>query len=90
MLAAAREMGLPDARGERASRCRRSLAAAALAERSDESPETLRRNVTSPAGTTHAAMTVLELRGMKSALVEAIRAARDRARELGDEFDASA
>ena len=89
MLAAAREMGLPDAAAKELA-LQTIAGAAALAERSDESPETLRRNVTSPAGTTHAAMTVLELRGMKSALVEAILAARDRARELGDEFDASA
>ena len=31
-------------------------------------------------------MTLIESRGVKAALVEAILAARDRARELGDEF----
>ncbi|MGZ5204561.1 MAG: pyrroline-5-carboxylate reductase dimerization domain-containing protein, partial [Caldimonas sp.] len=36
-------------------------------------------------GTTHAAMTVLEARGVKAAFVAAILAARDRARELGEE-----
>ena len=63
--------------------------AAALAAASTETPEALRRNVTSPGGTTQAAMTLLEARGMKDAFVAAILAARDRARELGDEFGAA-
>ena len=89
MLAAAREMGLPDA-AAKALALQTIAGAAALAERSGDSPETLRRNVTSPAGTTQAALLVLERHGMKAALVEAILAARDRARELGDEFGAAA
>jgi pyrroline-5-carboxylate reductase len=85
MLAAGREMGLPQADAKRLA-VQTLAGAAALAARSGEPPETLRRNVTSPGGTTDAAMTVLEQRGVKEAFVAAILAARDRARELGDEF----
>ena len=85
MLAAAREMGLPEADAKRLA-IQTVAGAAALAARTAEPPETLRRNVTSPGGTTHAAMLVLEERGMKAALIAAILAARDRARALGDEF----
>ncbi|MGZ5237198.1 MAG: pyrroline-5-carboxylate reductase [Caldimonas sp.] len=84
MLAAAREMGLPDAEARRLA-VQTVAGAAALAAGSADSPEVLRRNVTSPGGTTHAAMTVLEARGVKAAFVAAILAARDRARELGEE-----
>ena len=89
MLAAAHEMGLAEPAAKRLA-LQTLAGAAALAARSDESPETLRRNVTSAGGTTHAAMTILEQRGVKAAFVEAILAARDRARELGDEFGAAA
>jgi pyrroline-5-carboxylate reductase len=89
MLAAAAEMGLPEADAKRLA-VQTLAGAAELAARSDEPPATLRRNVTSPGGTTQAAMTVLERRGVKAAFVAAILAARDRARELGDEFGASA
>jgi pyrroline-5-carboxylate reductase len=85
MLAAAREMGLPEAEARRLA-VQTVAGAAALAAAASDSPETLRRNVTSPGGTTHAAMTLIEARGVKAAIVEAIVAARDRARELGDEF----
>jgi pyrroline-5-carboxylate reductase len=88
MLAAGRAMGLPEADASRLS-IQTLAGAAALAARSGETPETLRRSVTSPGGTTHAAMMLLEQRGVKDAFVAAILAARDRARELGDEFGAS-
>jgi len=85
MLAAAREMGLPEVEARRLA-VQTVAGAAALVAGSSDSPETLRRNVTSPGGTTHAAMTLIEARGVKAVIVEAILAARDRARELGDEF----
>ena len=85
MLAAGRRMGLADAEA-RTLALQTVSGAAALAAASSEDVETLRRNVTSPGGTTHAAMTRLEAHGVKEALVEAILAARERARELGDEF----
>jgi pyrroline-5-carboxylate reductase len=87
MMQAAAEMGLTAAQG-------RQLAlatfdgATALAAASKESPETLRAQVTSKGGTTHAAITALEEAGVKPAFVRALHAARERARELGDEFGA--
>ncbi len=59
--------------------------AAALAAASPESPETLRAQVTSKGGTTHAAVSVLEAQGVKAAFVQALRAAAARADELGRE-----
>ena len=85
MLEAGRAMGLGDDEARRLA-VQTVAGAAALAASSRESPETLRRNVTSPGGTTHAAMARIESHGVKAAWVEAILAARDRARELGDEF----
>jgi pyrroline-5-carboxylate reductase len=60
--------------------------AAALAAQSDEAPETLRANVTSKGGTTHAAITAMDERGVMDAFVAALNAAARRAKELGDEF----
>ena len=85
MLEAARRMGLPDDAARRLA-VQTVAGSAALVAASSESPETLRRNVTSPNGTTQAALEVLEARGVKAAVVEAIVAARDRAVALGDEL----
>jgi pyrroline-5-carboxylate reductase len=57
--------------------------AAALLDQSGETPETLRRKVTSPNGTTQAAIEHLEQAGAGEALLEAVRRAAARARELG-------
>jgi pyrroline-5-carboxylate reductase len=46
----------------------------------------LRQRVTSKGGTTHAAITSMEQAGVKQAIVEAIKAAAARGRELGDEL----
>lgn len=56
-----------------------------LAERSDDTPTQLRINVTSPNGTTAAALEVLmdEDRGFPALLREAIAASANRSRELG-------
>ena len=87
MLVAARDMGLPEAEARRLA-VQTVAGAAALVAKSSDSPEVLRKNVTSPGGTTQAAMQVLETRAVKDAFIAAILAARDRARELGDEFGA--
>ena len=47
---------------------------------------TLRERVTSKGGTTYAALTTLDAREVKAIFVEAMLAAQNRARELGDEF----
>jgi pyrroline-5-carboxylate reductase len=62
--------------------------AAALAARSEEAPERLRQRVTSKGGTTYAAITAMEDSGMKAAFVQAMLAAAQRAKALGEEFGA--
>jgi pyrroline-5-carboxylate reductase len=61
------------------------LGSARLLAETGESPETLRAAVTSPGGTTAAGLRVLERHAVRSAIVEAVAAAAERARELGRE-----
>ncbi len=56
-----------------------------LMEESSDSPEALRRKVTSPGGTTEAAFKVLEGNGVKNRIVEAIKAAAGRSKELSSQ-----
>jgi pyrroline-5-carboxylate reductase len=65
------------------------VGASALAEASQEPPEVLRARVTSKGGTTYAALAAMEQDGIKAQFMRAMHAARQRARELGDEFGAS-
>ena len=58
------------------------LGAATLLETSGETAQVLRRNVTSPNGTTAVAISTMEQLGVQEAVVSAIAAARDRSREL--------
>lgn len=60
--------------------------ATALAEQSPLSPAELRAQVTSPGGTTHAAVSTLDRLGVQAAFAQAVQAAATRARELGDAF----
>jgi pyrroline-5-carboxylate reductase len=81
MVEAAQELGLP------ADQARQAIAqtlvgAAALLAASTASPAQLRTQVTSPGGTTAAAVSVLDTAQVRDSFVEALRAARDRAREL--------
>jgi pyrroline-5-carboxylate reductase len=64
---------------------RETLLGAATLLAQGESPEQLRAAVTSPGGTTAAAVHVLEQQGVRAALVDAVRAAARRSRELGEE-----
>ncbi len=54
----------------------------ALLQSSGESPETLRKRVTSPGGTTEAALRVLEEKGTRDILTQAVKAAANRGKEL--------
>lgn len=54
-----------------------------LLTNTDKSPAELRYEVTSPGGTTAAAMHVLEEKGFRAVVEDAVRAAAIRARELG-------
>jgi len=56
--------------------------AAKLVKETNSDPAELRRRVTSPGGTTMAALTVLEARGFKMAIADAVRQAIRRAGEL--------
>lgn len=58
------------------------LGAATLLAHSDATPADLRGIVTSQGGTTSAAMAVLESHGFRSMMHDALRAARDRGRDL--------
>jgi pyrroline-5-carboxylate reductase len=84
LAAAGVAAGLPEALAGKLARTTVS-GAGELASRSSESAEQLRRNVTSPNGTTQAALAVLMAEGALPALMaEAIAAATRRSRELAD------
>lgn len=87
MMEAAVRMGLSAEQGRQLALATFS-GASELALRSADPPALLRERVTSKGGTTYAALTALEDRGVKSAFIAALEAARQRARELGDEFGA--
>lgn len=63
-----------------------ALGAARMATETDDPPSHLRRKVTSPGGTTQAALESLDAGGMAELMARALKAARDRAIELGDEL----
>lgn len=81
MEAAGVRLGL-DPESARLLTLQTALGAARMAIESEESPETLRRRVTSPGGTTERALSVLEDGGLRSLVDAAIAAARDRSEEL--------
>jgi pyrroline-5-carboxylate reductase len=83
MEQAARELGLPPGAGSRLV-LQTFLGAARLAQESGEDPATLRHRVTSPGGTTERAISVLDERQVRTHIVEAVRAAALRAKELAD------
>jgi pyrroline-5-carboxylate reductase len=62
------------------------LGAARLAQARGEDPAVLRAQVTSKGGTTERALGEMEAAGLKARFVEAVKAARERSRELGEEF----
>jgi pyrroline-5-carboxylate reductase len=85
MMQAAQDMGLSAEQGRLLAQAT-FAGSTALAQQSDVSPAVLRERVTSKGGTTYAALTHLESAGVKDAFVAAMRAAQQRAAELGDEF----
>jgi pyrroline-5-carboxylate reductase len=77
-----KQMGLPPPVARRLAE--QTLAgSAALAAVSPEAPAELRRHVTSPGGTTEAAIAVLETRAVREAIVAAVLAARAKSEALG-------
>jgi pyrroline-5-carboxylate reductase len=82
---AAVELGL-DPAGARQLAIQTFRGAAELAARSSDAPAILRERVTSKGGTTERALAALQSDRVADAIVRAVRAASERARELGDEF----
>ena len=64
------------------------IGAGELARASTEAPEVLRQRVTSKGGTTYAAITSMDESGIKASFAKSLHAARNRAREMGEEFGA--
>jgi len=87
MVQAAEQMGL-SAEAGRELALATFAGATELARQSSDSPEVLRERVTSKGGTTFAALNVLEAHGVKQHFMFAMLAAKNRAKELGDEFGA--
>jgi pyrroline-5-carboxylate reductase len=85
MQQAALEMGLSAEQGRELA-IATFTGAAQLAAQSHDPVEVLRQRVTSKGGTTYAAITSMEAAGVKQAIVEAMKAAAARGRELGDEL----
>jgi len=59
------------------------LGSARLLAETGEEPSVLRASVTSPGGTTAAAVRTLEFKAVRSAFVEAVAAATERSRQMG-------
>ena len=85
MVAAGVDMGLSPQSAHRLA-IGTFVGASALAAASPEPPAALRARVTSKGGTTHAALCHLEDNHVKTLFIEAMKAARQRAAALGDEF----
>jgi pyrroline-5-carboxylate reductase len=85
MQQAAQELGLTAEQGKELALAT-FTGAAQLAAQSNEPVDVLRQRVTSKGGTTYAAITSMEQAGVKQEIVDAIKAAAARGRELGDEL----
>jgi pyrroline-5-carboxylate reductase len=83
--AAARELDLPPDKA-RTLALWTFVGAAKLAIERNEDPATLRANVTSKGGTTERALAVMEASYVREKIIEAVKAAAARSRELGEEF----
>lgn len=85
MQAAAQQLGLPAEVAEKLVQ-QTALGAARMAREGEDDAATLREKVTSPGGTTAAALAVLREAGLEDTFARALTAARDRSRTLSDEF----
>jgi pyrroline-5-carboxylate reductase len=82
LIAAAADLGVPDALLRRMV-VQVVLGAAQVAASTGRAPEELRASVSSPAGTTVAALEALEEAGLRAAVAEAVRRGTARSRALG-------
>ena len=83
MEAAALDLGLPAATARQLTQ-QTAYGAARMALESGEAPAALRKQVTSPGGTTAAALAVFEDAKLAAIVARALTAARDRGRELSE------
>jgi pyrroline-5-carboxylate reductase len=88
MRAAGVEMGLPAEQAYQLA-VATFIGAGELARASSEPPEVLRQRVTSPGGTTHAAISKMMQTDVGGQFIQAMHAARSRATEMGQEFGAA-
>ncbi|HCP50013.1 MAG: pyrroline-5-carboxylate reductase [Gammaproteobacteria bacterium] len=86
MIRAAIELGLTPETARKLT-LNTVLGGAKMAINSDDDPETLRRNVTSPGGTTERAVAVFDHESMNETIVRAITEAHKRSIELSHEAD---
>lgn len=84
---AGRELGLP-VKTAKLLAVQTAFGAAKMALESRDEAAVLRQRVTSPGGTTEKALAVLENGKLRSLFNEALTAARDRSRELAEQFGA--
>ena len=80
-------MGLPEETAKLLS-LQTAFGAAKMALESSEDAAVLRQRVTSPGGTTEKALAVLENGGLRALFSDALNAARERSRELAEQFGA--
>jgi pyrroline-5-carboxylate reductase len=85
MQRAGEQLGLP-ADSAHLLTLQTALGAARMALESQDDPAILRQKVTSPGGTTEAAIRCLQAGGLETLFADALRAAADRAKELADQF----
>lgn len=83
MEAAALDLGLPAAAARQLTQ-QTAYGAARMALESGEAPAALRKQVTSPGGTTAAALTVFDEAKLAAIVARALTAARDRGRQLSE------
>lgn len=87
MILAGQKLGL-DAELSKKLTQQTAFGAALMAQNNDIDPGTLRKNVTSPGGTTEAALNLMLNEGLPATVIEALTAAENRAKELAVEFGA--
>jgi|TARA_B100000768_G_scaffold180994_1_gene202475 pyrroline-5-carboxylate reductase len=87
MIAAGQKLGL-DAELSKKLTEQTAFGAALMAQKSNVDPGTLRKNVTSPGGTTEAALNLMLAQDFPATVIDALSAAEKRAKELAVEFGA--
>jgi len=88
MTMAGTEMGLSREQAEQLA-IATFTGASDLAKSSSDTPQVLRQRVTSKGGTTFAAISSMEDNDVRALFIDAMYAARERAKKLGDEFGAA-